>query len=200
MDAWIKKIHKAHRIEGPPWSCRFSSPLWGRERVPSPPRRTPSSRWRSVSRITPPISVCRGRSRVTRRSTRGSVVDAARASGLQAIDSVFGDVGRHGGPHSLGDTCSGAGLRGNGVHTPPVRSPNPLHDAYAPTPQEIEKAIEDRRRFRRRIGQGPERREPRIAHDRSSGRIEGAANRGDGETSGDPPRRRRRRKGCQEKR
>jgi len=69
---------------------------------------------------------------------RQRVVNAARAAGLQAIDSVFGDVGDLDGLRAWGANSRAMGFEGMGcVH--PVQIPV-IHEAFAPTTIEIEKA------------------------------------------------------------
>jgi citrate lyase subunit beta / citryl-CoA lyase len=69
---------------------------------------------------------------------RQRIVNAAHAAGVQAIDSVFGDVGDMDGLHAWGLNSRAMGFEGMGcVH--PLQIPV-IHDAFAPTTAEIEKA------------------------------------------------------------
>ncbi len=69
---------------------------------------------------------------------RQRLVNAAHAAHLQAIDSVFGDVGDLEGLRAWGMNSRGMGFEGMGcVH--PVQIPI-IHEAFAPTTSEIEKA------------------------------------------------------------
>src|SRR6266567_736279 len=69
---------------------------------------------------------------------RQRIVNAARAAGVQAIDSVFGDVGDSDGLRAWGLNSRALGFEGMGcVH--PVQIPI-IHDAFAPTTTEIERA------------------------------------------------------------
>jgi citrate lyase subunit beta / citryl-CoA lyase len=69
---------------------------------------------------------------------RQRVVNAAHAAGVQAIDSVFGDVGDLDGLRVWGLNSRSIGFEGMGcVH--PSQIPV-IHEAFAPTPAEIEKA------------------------------------------------------------
>jgi citrate lyase subunit beta/citryl-CoA lyase len=69
---------------------------------------------------------------------RQRVVNAAHASGVQAIDSVFGDVGDLDGLRTWGLNSRALGFEGMGcVH--PAQIPV-IHDAFAPTETEIERA------------------------------------------------------------
>ena len=69
---------------------------------------------------------------------RSRLVNAARAAGVQAIDSVYGDVGDMEGLKRWGENSRALGFEGMGCIHPgqiPV-----IHAAFAPTSVEIEKA------------------------------------------------------------
>ena len=69
---------------------------------------------------------------------RQRIVNAARAAGIQAIDSVFGDVGDMQGLQAWGTSSRALGFEGMGcVH--PAQIPV-IHQAFAPTAAELEKA------------------------------------------------------------
>lgn len=69
---------------------------------------------------------------------RSRVVNAARAAGVQAIDSVFGDVSDLDGLRRWGENSRAMGFEGMGcVHPGQIRV---VHAAFAPTMAEIEKA------------------------------------------------------------
>jgi len=69
---------------------------------------------------------------------RQVVVNAAHAAGVQAIDSVFGDVGDMEGLRAWGLNSRALGFEGMGcVH--PLQIPV-IHEAFAPSAAEIEKA------------------------------------------------------------
>ena len=69
---------------------------------------------------------------------RQRVVNAAHAAGVQAIDSVFGDVGDMDGLRAWGLNSRALGFEGMGcVHPLQIAV---IHDAFAPTAAEIEKA------------------------------------------------------------
>jgi len=69
---------------------------------------------------------------------RQRVINAAHAAGVQAIDSVFGDVGDMEGLRAWGLNSCALGFEGMGcVH--PLQIPV-IHEAFAPTAAEIEKA------------------------------------------------------------
>jgi citrate lyase subunit beta / citryl-CoA lyase len=70
---------------------------------------------------------------------RQRLVNAARAAGVQAIDSVYGDVGDMEGLRCWGLNARSMGFEGMGcVH--PMQIPV-VHQAFAPTQMEVEKAL-----------------------------------------------------------
>jgi citrate lyase subunit beta/citryl-CoA lyase len=70
---------------------------------------------------------------------RMRLVNAARAAGVQAIDSVYGDVGDVDGLKAWGERARSLGFEGMGcIHPRQIR---PVHEAFAPGSQEIEKAL-----------------------------------------------------------
>ncbi len=69
---------------------------------------------------------------------RQRVVNAAHAAGVQAIDSVFGDVGDMDGLRAWGLNSRAMGFEGMGcVHPLQIAV---IHEAFAPTAAEVEKA------------------------------------------------------------
>lgn len=70
---------------------------------------------------------------------RSRLVNAARAAGVQAIDSVYGDVADEGGLLAWGRRARGMGFVGMGcIHPRQIRI---IHEAFAPTQPELEKAL-----------------------------------------------------------
>ena len=70
---------------------------------------------------------------------RSRLINSARASGVQAIDSVFGDVGNLDGLRSRAENSRALGFEGMGCIHPgqiPV-----IHSAFAPSQAEIDKAL-----------------------------------------------------------
>jgi len=69
---------------------------------------------------------------------RSRVVNAAHAAGIQAIDSVFGDVGDMDGLLRWGQASRAMGFEGMGcIHPGQIRV---IHEAFRPSQAEIEKA------------------------------------------------------------
>ncbi|MBN2383766.1 HpcH/HpaI aldolase/citrate lyase family protein [bacterium] len=69
---------------------------------------------------------------------RCQIVNAARAAGVQPIDTVFSDVADMDGLRQAVLEARGLGFEGKGCIHP--RQINTIHQAFAPTPAEIEKA------------------------------------------------------------
>lgn len=70
---------------------------------------------------------------------RTRLVNAARAAGVQAIDSVFGDVGDMDGLQRWGETSRALGFEGMGcIHPGQI---GVIHRAFAPSKTEIDKAL-----------------------------------------------------------
>ncbi|MGD2216441.1 MAG: aldolase/citrate lyase family protein [Gemmatimonadales bacterium] len=70
---------------------------------------------------------------------RTRLVNAARGAGIQAIDSVYGDVGDTEGLMAWARRSRSLGFEGMGCIHP--RQIGPIHDAFAPSNEEIEKAL-----------------------------------------------------------
>lgn len=70
---------------------------------------------------------------------RTRLVNAAKAAGVQAIDSVFGDVADMDGLRRWGENSRALGFEGMGcIHPGQIRV---IHEAFAPSQAEIEKAL-----------------------------------------------------------
>ena len=70
---------------------------------------------------------------------RSRLVNAARAAGVQAIDSVYGDVADEEGLLAWGRRARGMGFVGQGcIHPRQIRV---IHQAFAPSQAEIEKSL-----------------------------------------------------------
>ena len=70
---------------------------------------------------------------------RARLINAAKAAGIQAIDSVFGDVGDLAGLRLWGENSRALGFEGMGcIH--PSQIPV-IHESFAPAQAEIEKAL-----------------------------------------------------------
>jgi citrate lyase subunit beta/citryl-CoA lyase len=70
---------------------------------------------------------------------RSRLVNAARAAGVQAIDSVYGDVADEAGLLAWGRRSRGMGFQGMGcIHPRQIRI---IHRAFAPSEEELAKAL-----------------------------------------------------------
>src|SRR5882724_6489310 len=70
---------------------------------------------------------------------RTRLVNAARALGVQAIDSVFGDVGNMDGLRRWGESSRALGFEGMGcIHPAQIQV---IHEAFAPSQSELEEAL-----------------------------------------------------------
>jgi len=70
---------------------------------------------------------------------RARLVNAAKAAGIQAIDSVFSDVGDMDGLRRWGENSRAMGFEGMGcLHPGQIRV---IHEAFAPSQEEIDKAL-----------------------------------------------------------
>ncbi len=69
---------------------------------------------------------------------RSMIINAARATGMQAIDTVFSDVSDEVGLEQSVKEAKSLGFDGKGcIHPRQIR---PIHEAFAPSPVEIDKA------------------------------------------------------------
>ena len=83
---------------------------------------------------------------------RSQVVNAARAAGIVAIDSVYSDVADAAGLRTSVEEARSLGFEGKGcIHPRQIRV---IHDAFAPTPEEVEKATAIVRAFRKAQAEG----------------------------------------------
>src|SRR5437667_9758372 len=70
---------------------------------------------------------------------RTRLVNAAKAAGVQAIDSVFSDVADMDGLRRWGESCRALGFEGLGcIHLAQIQV---IHQAFAPSQSELEKAL-----------------------------------------------------------
>jgi citrate lyase subunit beta/citryl-CoA lyase len=85
------------------------------------------------------LGIVRTRTGEETQFARFRVVNAARAAGVQAIDSVFSDVADTVGLRKWGEQSRAMGFEGMGcIHPLQIRV---IHEAYAPSQAEIEKAL-----------------------------------------------------------
>jgi citrate lyase subunit beta/citryl-CoA lyase len=83
---------------------------------------------------------------------RSRLVNAARAAGVQAIDSVYGDVGDEGGLLAWGQRSRAMGFQGMGcIHPRQIRV---IHKAFSPSQVELDKALRIVEAFEEAEGKG----------------------------------------------
>ncbi len=113
---------------------------------------------------------------------RQRVVNAARAAGVQAIDSVFGDVGDLEGLRTWALNSRALGFEGMGcVH--PTQIPV-IHEAFAPSAAEIERARKIVTAYDEAQEKGLGGGQPRLEDDRSAGRTTRPETDGAGQSDG----------------
>ena len=85
------------------------------------------------------LGVARSRTGEESQFARVRVVNAAKAAGVQAIDSVFSDVADMDGLRKWGEQSRAMGFEGMGcIHPSQIQV---IHEAYAPSQVEVEKAL-----------------------------------------------------------
>jgi citrate lyase subunit beta/citryl-CoA lyase len=141
VDARIKKIQKAKGIKNPVWLMPILESALGIENAfdVAASADTVVALTIGLEDYTADLGVQRTKQGDETLYARLRIVNAARAAGLQAIDSVFGDVGDMEGLKAWATRSKAMGFEGMGcIHPRQIR---PIHESYAPTPQEIEKAM-----------------------------------------------------------
>lgn len=141
VDARIKKILKAQGVKRPVWLMPILESALGIENAFEIAAAAESvvALTIGLEDYTADIGVPRTKQGDETLYARLRLVNAARAAGVQAIDSVFGDVGDVDGLKAWAVRSRAMGYEGMGcIHPRQIR---PIHEAYAPTPQEIEKAM-----------------------------------------------------------
>jgi len=114
-------------------------------------------KWGSASHAHPEpstadLGVVKTRSGEESLYARTRLINAAKACGLQAIDSVYGDVGDMDGLKTWAARSRALGFEGMGcIH--PAQIPV-VHEAFASTPPEIEKAMKVVAAFREAEARG----------------------------------------------
>ncbi len=141
VDKRIKKIQKQHGIKDPVWLMPILESALGIENAFSiaGAAETVVALTIGLEDYTADMGVRKTKQGDESHFARVRLVNAARAAGLQAIDSVYGDVGDTEGLKAWGVRARGLGFEGMGcIHPRQIR---PIHEAFAPGPEEIEKAL-----------------------------------------------------------
>ena len=141
VDKRIKKIQKQNGIKDPVWLMPILESALGIENAFSiaGAADTVVALTIGLEDYTADMGVRKTKQGDESHFARVRLVNAARAAGLQAIDSVYGDVGDTDGLKAWGVRARGLGFEGMGcIHPRQIR---PIHEAFAPGPEEIEKAL-----------------------------------------------------------
>ena len=141
VDKRIKKIQKEQKITSPVWLMPILESALGIENAFAIARAadTVVALTIGLEDYTADLGVRKTKEGDESQFARVRLVNAARAAGLQAIDSVYGDVGDTDGLKAWGVRARGMGFEGMGcIHPRQIR---PIHEAFAPGPEEIEKAL-----------------------------------------------------------
>ena len=154
VDAKIKKIQKSLGIKNPVWLMPILESALGIENAYeiAVAADTVVALTIGLEDYTADLGVPRTKQGDETLYARLRIVNAARAAGLQAIDSVFGDVGDMDGLKAWATRSKAMGFEGMGcIHPRQIR---PIHECYAPTQLEIEKAMKIVAAFEQASAQG----------------------------------------------
>lgn len=141
VDRRIGEIQKKHRITRPLWLLPILESALGIENAFEIARASERNVALTIGLedYTADLGVAKTAAGTESLFARQRVVNAARAAGLQANDSVYGDVADMDGLLLWGQGARALGFEGMGcVHPLQVEV---IHRAFAPTEQEIEKAL-----------------------------------------------------------
>jgi citrate lyase subunit beta/citryl-CoA lyase len=141
VDERIRKIQKEHRIDRSLWLMPILESALGIENAFKIARASKRNVALTIGieDYTADLGVVKTATGGESLFARQRVVNAARAAGLQAIDSVYGDVADMDGLLRWGQASRALGFDGMGcVHPLQIEV---IHKAFAPTEQEIEKAL-----------------------------------------------------------
>jgi citrate lyase subunit beta / citryl-CoA lyase len=141
VDRMISELKHRHRIDRPIWLMPILESALGIENAFAIATATAN-----VAALTIGLEDYTADLGVTKTSegreslyARARVVNAAKAAGVQAIDSVFGDVGNVDGLRRWADGSRELGFEGMGcIHPSQIAV---IHDAFTPSQAEIEKAL-----------------------------------------------------------
>jgi len=140
VDARIRKILKKHRIDHPVYLMPIVESALGAIKAYEIATATPNVCALAVGLEDYTADIGAQRTSEGRESfwARCQVVNAARAAGVQPIDTVFSDVSDMEGLRASVLEAKGLGFDGKGCIPP--RQIRVIHEAFAPAPEELEKA------------------------------------------------------------
>src|ERR1700685_663027 len=141
VDRMIDELKSRDRIERPIWLMPILESALGIENAFAIATVTPNIAALTIGLedYTADLGVAKTLDGRESEYARTRLVNAAKAAGIQAIDSVFGDVGDLAGLRRWGEMSRALGFEGMGcIH--PSQIPV-IHEAFAPSQAEIEKAL-----------------------------------------------------------
>jgi citrate lyase subunit beta / citryl-CoA lyase len=142
VDRMIDELKSRDRIDRPIWLMPIVESALGIENAFAIATATPnvSALTIGLEDFTADLGVAKTLAGSESQYARTRLVNAAKAAGIQAIDSVFSDVGDLAGLRQWGQNSRALGFEGMGcIH--PSQIPV-IHEAFAPAQVEIEKALE----------------------------------------------------------
>jgi citrate lyase subunit beta/citryl-CoA lyase len=140
-DRMIDELKSRDRIDRPIWLMPIVESALGIENAFAIATATPNIAALTIGLedYTADLGVVKTLEGSESRYARTRLVNAAKAAGIQAIDSVFGDVGDLAGLRQWAEHSRALGFEGMGcIH--PSQIPV-IHEAFAPAQAEIEKAL-----------------------------------------------------------
>lgn len=141
VDQRIAALQKAHKIDRPLWLMPILESALGIENAFAIAMASPRNAALTIGLedYTADLGVVKTATGAESLFARQRLVNAARGASLQAIDSVYGDVGDMDGLLAWGRNARAMGFEGMGcVHPLQIAV---IHQAFAPSTQEIEKAL-----------------------------------------------------------
>jgi citrate lyase subunit beta / citryl-CoA lyase len=141
VDHMIDELKSGDRIDRPVWLMPIVESALGIENAFAIATATPNIAALTIGLedYTADLGVVKTSDGRESQYARTRLVNAAKAAGVQAIDSVFGDVGDLAGLRQWGEHSRALGFEGMGcIH--PSQIPV-IHEAFTPSQAEIEKAL-----------------------------------------------------------
>jgi len=141
VDHKIAELKAAHGIDRPIWLMPVVESALGIENAFAIASATPNIAALSIGLedYTADLGVVKTAEGRESAYARARLVNAARAAGVQAIDSVFADIADPEGLRSWAEGSRALGFEGMGcIHPAQIRV---IHEAFAPSPSEIEQAL-----------------------------------------------------------
>jgi len=141
VDRKIAELKADHRIDRPIWIMPILESALGIENAFAIATASPNvvALTIGLEDYTADLGVVKTAEGRESQFARSRVVNAAKAAGIQAIDSVFGDVADMDGLRRWGENSRALGFEGMGcIHPGQIRV---IHEAFAPSQAEIDKAL-----------------------------------------------------------